>query len=1103
MVFIKSLRLKGFKSFHHANVLFKSGFTAIAGPNGSGKSNIIDGIRFAFGETSLKSLRVKNIASLINHSSRQTAVTLTVGINDDEDMEFQRLINSSGKAKYKVNGKTVKRYVMIDLLRKYDLALGERNVIAQGMVQKFVEMGAKDRRQIIDDVAGIAEFDQKKKEAIRELDEVQRRIDDANIVLSEREGYLKELEKEKEDALKYREAEGMFKRARGSLIHIQLDKADSQLNKLMRKYVDLKKQKNQYSQEINVLQGQISELSRKKEEVVEQINKDSEHKEYTEKLEKIRVQINVDSERIIVLEKEIAQVTQDIKNLADENQSLQNRFDDRSRNLWKLEKELKELQVKLRMFEKIDDGHDDEDKEDLQLDNYMKKERQLIETQGSLQASLNGLKELMGAYADKGVSADDLLKLKSEMDEIKQELKSVNSSADELFEKEKKYNRELPDLDRKVLDLREKMADLKPMIGKRVSPVLPFIENMKGEIKGIHGPVIDLIEFDNDLADAVSASSGGRLYYVVVDNIDVASKVIKQLKARKLGRATFIPLDKIKSRSILDNKIGMGNIVNYIRSDYDSVVNFVFGNTVLIKNMDEARLHINKYRMVTVEGELFDTSGAITGGKNTSILSAQKKYDNLQKEFESVKAMRDSIYTNLSSLREHMSSKRRERGQLEVRLKSIETELKMYDVNVDDKVSNVQDKIIAQQKELEDVKGQLGTVEQKISDIKNNIDQNKQKRRKKLSSMSKQKDELTEKLTELKSEVASLKKEKNMLLENLEGIKTRKGLASNSLVEKKDEKELLKQRIKKNETVEEKLSVKIKEISKEMQVLWDQMKQLDGQINKLSSDKGTFERKMERISGELDGFEVQKASLETRLGDLKGEYEEYKGYEIIDAGENRLQEIMQMYETILEKLGNVNLKAPEIYDEKKKEMDEIKQRITKLNDEKKAVYRMIDEIEQHKKNSFMEVFHNVNNKFKEIYSHLLRGQAELVLDNEDDPFESGLRIKISRNNKVEYLEQLSGGERTLLSIVLILSIQMVKPSPIYLMDEVDASLDKENSKLLTKLLQDMSKKSQFLVVTHSDEVLKGGDVVLGVSRDQKGNSKVIGLKLKEIDDVVS
>ncbi|MCD6227034.1 chromosome segregation protein SMC [Candidatus Micrarchaeota archaeon] len=1095
MVSIKSLRLKGFKSFKHANILFNHKFTSIAGPNGSGKSNIIDGIRFAFGETSMKSLRIKNIAGLVNHSSREAAVTLVVDTGDGKEIEFKRIITPNGKAKYKVNGKTVKRYAMIDTLRKYNLSLGEHNVIAQGMVQKFVEMNPKERRMIIDDVSGIAEYDQKKNEAVRELNEVQRRIDDANIVLSERDGYLKELEKEKDDALKYKEAENMYKRAKGSLLYIQMNKTEKQLEKLMKRYVDLKKKKDEYKKDIALLENRIKELSSKKEEIVNKINEDSEQKQHMKTLEQIHVQINVDKQKIISLEADIENIKKDAHALNDEINKTQMRFDNISKQLWKSEKELKEIQVKLKMFGKIEEDNTISTYE-MQLENYMKKEKQLIESLGRLEAEVNGYKELLSAYSGQ-MGGNDLEKMKDEKDTLHRDIKSLEKDIERLFQKEKQMNRELPELDRRLLDLKEKIASLRPFIGKSINPAMPFIENLKTQIKGIHGPVIDLIEFNDEYSDAITAAGGGRLNYIVVDNVDVAAKIIKQLKTKGVGRATFIPLDKIVAKPVVKTDKGMGNITKYVHSapEYDKVIQFVFGNTILVKDVAEAKKYINKYRMVTLTGELFELSGVITGGKSSK-LSAKRKYDSYNKELEEVKQQRELIYSTLSEIRDKMSTKRRERAQLEVRLRSVETELNMYKAeDYTDKINDVKNKIKIKNQELNDNKRELTIVREKINELKKQIGDKAEKLKKKRSAIDKQRETLNEKITELKTNIASMKKEKNMLSENLNTLKNRQDKINQDIENKATEIENTKKRIVKNEKKEKELSVKVKTISKKMESLWSELRELDNMLNELSTQKGNIERKMERTIGELNGFEVQKVSLETRLGDLKGEYEEFNKYPLIDAGENRLQEIMEMYENTLNQLGNVNLRAPEIYEEKKKEMDEIRERITRLEDEKKAVYRMIDEIEQRKRDVFIEVFNGINDKFKEMYSNLMHGEAVLILDDYNNPFNSGLRIKVTYNGKETYIDSMSGGERTVLSIILILAIQMIRPSPFYLMDEVDAALDKENSKLLARLIKNMSKNSQFIVVSHNDEVLKSADAVLGVSRDNNGNSKVVGIKL--------
>ena len=240
MVYIKGLKFRGFKSFCKAEANFPKGYVCLAGPNGSGKSNVTDGIRFALGEGSLKALRAKKVSELINTGCKFAEVTLF--IDGEKQFEIRRGImvkNGEVKTLYRINGKRSTRTLVMEELRPYGLEAGSHNIIAQGQVQKIIEMNSKERRQIIEGVAGISEFDAKKDEAMRELDKVGQKITEATIVLGEREAALTELEKEKNDALEYLSAKDSFNRAMASIANSEHSKLNKSHTDMVQKYIDL------------------------------------------------------------------------------------------------------------------------------------------------------------------------------------------------------------------------------------------------------------------------------------------------------------------------------------------------------------------------------------------------------------------------------------------------------------------------------------------------------------------------------------------------------------------------------------------------------------------------------------------------------------------------------------------------------------------------------------------------------------------------------------------------------------------------------------------------------------------------------------------------
>ncbi|VVB65913.1 Chromosome partition protein Smc [Candidatus Gugararchaeum adminiculabundum] len=347
---IARVRMRGFKSFRSADVKLTSGFMCLAGPNGSGKSNICDAIRFAFGETVLSNLRVKRVADLITQGSDKAEITVYLEGKNGKH-EIKRAIRGDGKTAYKFDGRTCTRRAVIDNIRPYGFEPTAHNVIAQGQVQKIVDMHPKERREILDAVSGISEFEDKKKEAMSKLGAVDQKINDAYIVLKEREGALTELAKQKEDALKHREVFEEVKKLKGSVIFHELNAVDKKHTQVAERYIALKKDTDTLSKDIEVLQGKINELSVKKEEVVRKINEKGKNEKTAGELADLRAQIGIDKSSIEQKKGQIDKNKIRIDALAVELKELEEKAAGSIREVANLKKKLEGTQKEIEAFE--------------------------------------------------------------------------------------------------------------------------------------------------------------------------------------------------------------------------------------------------------------------------------------------------------------------------------------------------------------------------------------------------------------------------------------------------------------------------------------------------------------------------------------------------------------------------------------------------------------------------------------------------------------------------------------------------------------------------------------------------------------------------------
>ncbi len=1135
MVHIDRIQLRYFKSFRNVDIMLARGFVALVGPNGSGKSNICDGIRFALGENSLKALRAKKIADLITSGSEKAEIRLNLKENG-KNIELRRAIRRDGKTKYRYNGKRMTRTAVMEALRPMGAEIGDHNVIAQGEVQEIVEMSAKERRGIIDSVSGISEFEDKRGEALRELEKVDSKISDASIVLKEREGFLLELEKEKNDALRYQELSAELHRLRGSLIYASMNRANEEHSKFLDRYLKLEKRIAESKKEMEYKRGQVAQLEREKSALVDEINRRSKKDEAYREIEELRASLKMDASSLEAKKEEGTGAEGQLEGLKAEEKNISKRIAGLQEEIKKTERGIGEAAKRVGELEKkrqeLLRTAGDAEATYAELRSKLERIGGEIETARVKESQIageiskeNGIRELkdeeLVRLREESVSESaEVGKLKDEIEKLKEAVKRFSGDSDRLFEKERALNKDLPELEKSWLKARERVSELSARIGSSGSPpgvkaVLKMRDD--GDIRGIYGTVSELCKFKPEYAVAIEASAGNRMEYVVVESVDAAAKAIERLKKTKGGRCTFIPLDRKKSEEVpreLEGK-GLGPLINFVSFDakYRGAMGYVFGGTLLVDDVGEAKnVGPGKVRMVTLEGDLFELSGIITGGMFTPKfhLKEKQELEEVEKKANALKSEREFAINELRRIREEMSGIRHEKAEKEVRMKSLEIELNNR-LEKEEEKSDAKKQAEALEKEIAGIAlriaklgGEAGEVKKKVAELEG------QRTSVKKMLEEGEKREHEKELERIEGEISELKTKKSSLEATIEGRKNELTLVEQNGKTNSENAKAFRERISKlKREVEEILKRSeenrkllkeredaMKEISTAVQALFDKSNELEKSIGEVSVQVGRLENSQERANREMQEIAVNKATFETRLTDLKAEYEKYKDVQPIEAPKEDIEAKVKEGEGKQLELGNVNLRAPELYEERKRDMDDIKAKIGKLSDEKNAVMRVINEIEGKKRAVFMETFTQVNDNFKKLFKTVFtRDDGFLALDQPTLPFESGLQIKVKAEKNEKNVESMSGGEKSLITLLFVLSIHMCRPAPFYLLDEVEAALDKENSKKLALLVKELSKNTQFIMVTHNDQVLSTADVALGVTRTAEG-SKVVGIQLK-------
>lgn len=1132
MVRIGRIKLRGFKSFRHSDAEFPGGFVAIAGPNGSGKSNIVDGIRFALGETSLKSLRAKKVSGLINQSCTMADVTLYLeaGGSKEKGIELRRAIRSDAKVLYKLDSHRTTRTSVLEALRQEGVESTGHNIIAQGQVQRLIDMNPKERREIIDTAAGISEYEQKKKEAMGELEAVAQKISDANIVLAEREGFLGELAKERDSALEYLSAQKGLSGSRAALVGLELSKLQSQHDEVSRKCLTLKGEFESMESAIASLDLQISQFEAKKSELTQKLGGGAKRESLLSQIESLKVSIAQSKtaaeekrkaaeklqERIGLLSRQKSEAEAIISRIASEAADAKKKAEGEGR----LAKSLSAQKTREQQEEKAEEE-------------LGKAESGIEECRANLSKSESHSAKLSEAIR---IRSDELSRLRqtsqrtlpvesltSQLESVQKDVSSLGRDSSKCFEEEKQLNRKLADIDRKSLEIRERIAVARVNAAPQsANPALKAMELLAAKNKGVLGTVSSLIKFDPSHSVAIEAAAGQRLSYVVVDTVETAQECIEYLKREKAGRCTLIPLDKVSvsphdMRDAAKAQGCLALLLDCVEFDrkYYSAMQFVFGDTLLFDSFADAKRFAGKARIVTLEGELFERSGIITGGSIRAGITARAALERLEAEFVSIKAERDSLYQQLYSARESQSRIRKEKAELEVRARSLELELENASA-VAQKGKAEQEAIRAAQKEIAGWQGELSA-----------LSEGKKGLLAQLSSLAKSKESLLQKISqekahkaaaqsELEEKIRSILSSASSLLAVFEGKQNELRVHQSQLSalegERKnanDERESLKSEISSlgalassDSKKQSELEAELVELSAASQKLYSKLKEMEASVSELAKSKGKMLQSKESHSRALNELEVKKATVQTRLADLLAQSEQYRGVTPLSGTKEELGRIAEEAEAKMASLGAVNLKAPELYEEKRKDIEQVKSRVSQLSSERAAVLSMIDEIEGKKRSIFLDTFKVVNEHFRKLYSMIMQGEGFLLLDTPTDPFNSGLQIKVRHEGKDRYIDSMSGGEKSLLALIFIFAIQMFKPAPFYILDEADAALDKENSKRLSSLLQQMSKRTQFIVVTHNDTILSAADVALGVTRTAEG-SKIVGVQLTQSAPIVA
>jgi chromosome segregation protein len=1157
--------MKGFKSFgHKVELIFGPEFNCILGPNGSGKSNVMDALCFVLGKGSAKGLRAEKSANLIYNGgkTKKPAKSGEVHIifdnsdqtfpSEEEEIKITRIIKENGQSVYKINDQKRTRQQILDLLATANINPDGYNIILQGDIVRMVEMPTVERRKIVEDIAGISIYEEKKNKALNELNKVEEKLSEAEIILTERSTYLKDLKKDRDQAMKYKELNDKIDSNKATYLKIRMDKKQKKHEELEGQ---LKAQDESIKKEQEKIDGLKKAVQEKKKQI-DDINKEIERKGEKQQvvilkeIEQLKVDIATNKTRISSSENEIVRVSQRKdqlqKNLAEIEEKIGSLAEERSQHEKKKDQNIKlvsEFNEKIKAFRnkhKLDESEDietDLDKIDQKIDEEQKEILKLREDQQNLlrekdriefkmQSLDSQIEKVLEVKKEHKQEIEKLSQKKNEFKkatiELNQLLNKDSSFASQLGtarEKLQKAQEEHSKLSARNISIREKSAS-----NLATQSILDNRSRFGGEV---HGLITQLGKVKSRYSLAMEVACGQRLQSIVVDSDKTASECIKYLKQNKLGIATFLPLNKMKKgeikpelKSIAKSSGSHGFAIDVVSFDrkFRNAFFYVLGSTLIVDSIDVARrIGVGRVRMVTLDGDLIEMSGAMHGG-------FRQKRKGLGFKEEEVETDLEELEKKISDYEGLIARLENDRSESEERI----VKLREFKANLEGEIIKTEKSLHLESGDLDATKKEKSVLESALKDLEKktqDIDAKISDHNKKLTKMNIDKAQLRQKITQMKNprilaelntfdQKISELKEENAGLEA--DIRSKDMQISNILTpEKENINKILNQHDKEEsnfkkeiETLKEKIktqSKELKEKEEKQKEFYSKYKELFKKKDSLNSDVQkeenniiSFEEKIRKIEQRINTISIENASLKAELAGMEEDFKRYEKVELIkNKSEEQLKKDIWQFERMVESVGSVNMKALEIYDLVEKEYNSLIDKKKKLLSEKEDVLVMMNEIETKKKAMFMETFEKLNTEFKKMFSQLTtKGDAFLSLENPEDPFEGGLIIKVRITGK-KFLDirSLSGGEKTMTALAFIFAIQEFQPASFYFLDEVDAALDKRNSEKLSNLIKIYCDRAQYIVISHNDGVIGSADTLYGVSMNEHGISKVVSLKI--------
>lgn len=1177
-MYLKEIEIQGFKSFaDKTKVVFDQGVTAVVGPNGSGKSNITESLRWALGESSVKSLRGGKMPDVIfaGTESRKplnyASVVVTLDNHDGfikdagQEIRVERHIYRSGDSEYKIDGKKVRLRDIHDLFLDTGLGRDSFSIISQGKVEEIFNSKPEERRSIFEEAAGVLKYKTRRKETESKLQQTQDNLDRLEDIIYELDNQIKPLEKQAENARKFLDLEGQRKAIYLDVLVAQIKDNKAELESTEEELAQVQELLMSYYQKREKLEEENQTLKKQRQDLQAEMAKDQgslmdltslisdlERKLALSKLESEQVALNQQEAqaRLATLEDKRSSLSQEKSDKESSLALLEGNLVQNNQKLNRLEAELlafsddpdQMIELLRERFVALLQEEADVSNQLTRIENELENSRQLSQKQAD---QLEKLKEQLAIAKEKASQQKE--ELETAKEQVQKLLADYQAIAKEQEEQKTSYQAQQSQLFDRLDNLKNKQARAQSLenILRNHSNFYAGVKSVlqeKDRLGGIIGAVSEHLTFDMHYQTALEIALGASSQHIIVEDENAATKAIDLLKRNRAGRATFLPLTTIKARTISSQNqdaiaaspgfLGMADELVTFDTRLEAIFKNLLAATAIFDTVEHARAAARQVRyqvrMVTLDGTELRTGGSYAGGANrqNNSIFIKPELEQLQKEIAEEEVSLRSEEASLKTLQDQMA-------RLTESLEAIKSQgeqdriqeqgLSLAYQQTSQQVEELETLWKLQEEELNHLsEGDWQADKEKCQARLATIASDKQNLEAEIEGIKSNKNAIQERYQNLQEELAQAR----LLKTELQGQKRyevadieRLGKELDNLdIEQEEIQRLLQEKVDNLEKVDtELLSQQVEEVKNQKINLQQglirkqfELDDIEGQLDDIASHLDQARQQNEEWIRKQTRAEAKKEKVSEHLRHLQSQLTDQYQISYTEALEkahelenlNLAEQEVQDLEKAIRSLGPVNLDAIEQYEEVHSRLDFLNSQRDDILSAKNLLLETITEMNDEVKERFKTTFEAIRESFKVTFKQMFGGgQADLIL-TEGDLLTAGVEISVQPpGKKIQSLNLMSGGEKALSALALLFSIIRVKTIPFVILDEVEAALDEANVKRFGDYLNRFDKDSQFIVVTHRKGTMAAADSIYGVTMQESGVSKIVSVKLKDLEGI--